>query len=62
MKKRLCLEVFKVLNNLSNEDFDGYFEKINIKTRNKNILLKLPITKLESFKKSFYFNGGKAFN
>ena len=62
MNKRLNLEVFKVLNNLSTENFNGYFEKIISKTRNKDILLRLPKAKLESFKKSFYFNGAKTFN
>lgn len=62
MKKRLCLEVLKVLNNLSNENFNEYLEKINSKTRNKNILIRLPNTKLESFKKGFYFNGAKTFD
>ena len=59
MNERLNLEVFKVLNNLSTENFNGYFEKIISKTRNKDILLRLPKAKLESFKKSFYFNGAK---
>lgn len=61
MKKRLCLEVFKVLNNMGNENFNGYFKKIDSKTRNKD-LLRLPNVKLESFKKSFLFFGAKSFN
>ena len=31
-------------------------------TRNENILLRLPKTKLESFKNSFLFHGAKVFN
>ena len=62
MNKRLNLEVFKVLNNLSTEKFNGYFETIISKKRNKDILLRLPKAKLESFKKGFYFNGEKTSN
>jgi len=62
MTKKLSLEVFKIINGITIENFNGYFETIDTNTRNKNILLRLPKTKLESFKKSFSFYGAKVFN
>ncbi len=62
MKQRLCLEVYKSINNLSCENFNQYFEVMGNSTRNKNLLLRLPKAKLESFKKSFCFHGAKVYN
>ena len=31
-------------------------------TRNNNCIIRLPAAKLEAYKKSFKFNGGKVFN
>jgi hypothetical protein len=62
MKNRLCLEVYKCLNNLGCENFNDYFELMKNPTRNKGILTRLPKTKLESFKKSFFYYGAKCYN
>lgn len=62
LRKRLCLQVFKCVHGDVCETFVNYFEKMTNNTRNKNHLLRLPKIKLESSRKSFFFNGAKTFN
>ena len=62
-KKKTCATVKKCLDG----DFPfflNYFHFIthNYSTRNNNKLLRLPKVKLESSKKSFFYNGAKVFN
>jgi hypothetical protein len=60
--KRLCEQVFKCLNGDVCDHLSQYFEVMNNKTRNKNILIRLPKIRLESTKKSFFYHGAICFN
>ena len=63
MKKHLCKHVFKIL---IGEPFcsvsSDYFETMENNIRNKNCIIRLPVAKLEAYRKSFKFNVGKVFN
>ncbi|MEM6812713.1 MAG: reverse transcriptase family protein, partial [Pseudomonadota bacterium] len=61
-RKRMSMQVLECLNGNVCDNFKNYFELLNNKTRNRGKLLRLPHVKLESTKKSFYFNGAKNFN
>ena len=61
-RKRLSTQVFNcVYGNVCN-NYNNYFTIMSNKTRNCNNLLRLPKIRLETTKKSFYFNGAKVFN
>ena len=62
-KRKICATVKKCLNG-DFPFFMDYFNFIthNYSTRNNKKLLRLPKVKLESFKKSFFYNGAKVFN
>ncbi|XP_057296237.1 uncharacterized protein LOC130625190 [Hydractinia symbiolongicarpus] len=62
LRQRLCLQLFKCVHGDVCENFVNYFEKMTNNTRNKNHLLRLPKIKLESSRKSFFFNGAETFN
>ena len=62
VKKRLCIQVFDCIHGATCSNFLNYFEIMDNRTRNKNKLIRLPKIKLESSRKSFYFNGAKCFN
>ena len=62
MKKKICEFVFNCLKNEIGEDFGNYFELMGNITRNKGILIRIPVTKLECTKKSLYFSGASIFN
>ena len=63
MKKHLCKHVFKIL---IGEPFwsvlRDYFETMENNTRNNICIIRLPAVKLEAYRKSFEFSGGKMFN
>ena len=61
-KKRLCIQVFDCIHGATCSNFQNYFEIMDNRTRNKNKIIRLPKIKLESSRKSFYFNGAKCFN
>ena len=61
-RKRICSQVFDCLSNRACTNFTNYFELMDNCTRNKNKLLRLPAIKLESSRKSFFFNGAKSYN
>lgn len=60
--KRTCSLVYDCLKNNVCQNFENYFELLNNNTRNNGKLLRLPRIKLESSRKSFYYNGAKAYN
>ena len=62
-KKKVCKFVRDCLDG-SNDVFINYFEKMKHgkATRNNNCMLRLPAIKLESTKRSFYFNGAYTYN
>ena len=62
MKKKLCLNVFKCLNENTCEHLENYFDVMLNNTRNNNKLIRLPKIRLESTKKSFFYFGAKCFN
>ena len=63
MKRHLCKQVFKILICESFcSVFKDYFETMENNTRNNNCIIRLPAAKLEAYRKSFKFNGGKVFN
>ena len=63
MKKHLCKHVFKILiGEPFCSVFKDYFETMENNTRNNNCIIRLPAAKLEAYRKSFKFNGGKVFN
>ena len=62
VKKRICLQVYKCLNGNTCDVFENYFKLMKNNTRNKNCLIHLEKIKLESCRKSFFFNGAKQFN
>ena len=57
-QRKICATVFKCLN------FEDYFELISHGkgTRNNNRILRTPKIKLESTKKTFYYNGAVVYN
>ena len=58
MKKHLCKHIFKILiGEPCCNVFRYYFETIE----NNNVIIRLPAAKLEAYRKSFQFNGGKLF-
>ena len=63
LKKKTCEIVKKCLNG-DFPFFMEYFEYVSHEyyTRNNNKLLRLPKIKLESSKKSFFYNGAKVYN
>ena len=61
-KLRMCNLVFDCLNGNVCSNFVNYFELMKNQTRNNNKLIRLPAIRLESSRKSFYFNGAKSFN
>ena len=61
-KKRICLQVLNCLQRNTCENFQNYFDVMNNQTRNKNYILRIPRVKLESCKKSYFFNGAKEYN
>ena len=62
VNKKLCLNVFKCINDDSCDNFNDYFEIMNNKTRNNGILIRLPKIRHESSKKSFFYYGAKCFS
>ena len=63
IKKHLCKHVFKILiGEPFCSVFKDYFETMENNTRNNNCIIRLPAAKLEAYRKSFKFNGGKVFN
>ena len=62
-KKETCATVKKCLSG-DFPFFMDYFEYVSheYSTRNNNKLLRLPKIKLESSKKSFFYNGAKVYN
>ena len=61
--KYVCKHVFKVLiGEPFCSAFKDYFETMENNTRNNNCIIRLPAAKLEAYRKSFKFNGGKVFN
>ena len=62
MNRKLCLDVFKCINGNSCDNFNDYFEIMNNKTQNNEILIRLPKVRLKSSKKSFFSYGAKCFN
>lgn len=61
-RKRICSQVFDCLSNNTCRNFINYFELLNNQTRNQKKLIRLPAIKLESSRKSFFFNGAKCYN
>ena len=63
MKNHLCKHVFKIL---IGEPFcsilKDYSETMENNTHNNYCIIRLPAAKLEAYRKSFKFNGGKVFN
>ena len=63
MKKHLCKHIFKILiGEPFRSIFKDYFKTMENNTRNNNCIIRSPAAKLEAYKKSFKFNGGKVFN
>ena len=62
--KQICTLVKRcVKKEIGHNVFDNYFTIMGHgKTRNSNRLLKLPMIKLESSRRSFYFGAAKVFN
>ena len=61
-RKRLSTQVFNCVHGNVCDNYNNYFTIMSNKTRNCNNLLRLPKIRLETTKKSFYFNGAKVFN
>ena len=63
-KRRVCVDVFKSLNNTGPEIQLNKFEKFDHgkNTRGNNSLLKLPKVKTESGRSMFSFQGALVFN
>ena len=61
-QKKICLQVFNIINGNTCANFKNYFEIMNNNTRNKNYIIRLPKIKLEVCRKSFFFNGGIMYN
>ena len=59
-----AIMVFKSINNLSCDLFNGYFSTLSHQrsTKNNGIGIALPKVKLESARKGFYFQGGLIYN
>ena len=65
IQQKPCLSyVYKCIRNDVCENFENYFQLMNnsIKTRNNDIILRLPKVKTEAAKKGFFFAGAKMFN
>ena len=63
MRKHLCKHVFKILiGEPFCSVFKDYFETMENNTHNDNCIIRLPAAKLEAYRKSFKYNGGKVFN
>ena len=63
MKKHLCKHVFKMLiGKPFCSIFRYYFETMENNARNNNCIILLLAARLEAYRKSFKFNGGKMFN
>ena len=63
MKKHLCKNVFKILiGEPFCNVFRDLFETMGNNTCNNNCIIRLPAAKLEAYRKSFQFSGGKVFN
>ena len=58
----MCNHVFDCTNGNVCSNFVNYFELMKKQTRNNKKIIRLPAIKLESSRKSFYFNGAKSFN
>ena len=62
MNKKLCLNYFRCINGDSCDNFNDYFDIVNNKTQNNEILIRLPKIRLKSSKKCFFYHGAKCFN
>ena len=64
IKRESCTIVRSCLDNITCENFNGYFELSNhtMNTRNRGYQVKLPRAKLYVAKKLFYYEGAKLYN